>query len=508
MTQLINGAVFGIDPRTGHPVGEPVADTTAADLERALRAAAAAAPAFAASPPGLRIKVLSALADAVDAAADELVPLALAETGLPEGRLRGELARTTAQLRLFAAVVADGRYLDVTIDHADRAAVPPHGDLRRMLVPLGPVLVYAASNFPFAFSVLGGDTASALAAGCPVLVKAHPSHPGLSSATAAVAARAIAAAGAPSGIFFVLFGDEQGVKALADHRVTACGFTGSTAGGRFLARIAADRDVPVPFFGELGSINPAVVTAAALAARAPEIVDGFVASFTLGAGQFCTKPGLLFLPQGHGLYSALRAAVENLAAAPMLNERMASRFGQDAGRLDAAAGVELVGMAGAVEPGSGFWARPRLYTTTAEVLRRNPELITEEHFGPVAVAVEFRDQDDLAAALDVVGGTLTTTLHSEPGEPVGELVNRLAHMSGRVVFNGWPTGVGVTWSMQHGGPWPAATTQQTSVGATAISRWLRPVCFQDAADDVLPMPLRRDNPWRLPRRVDGQINPV
>jgi NADP-dependent aldehyde dehydrogenase len=299
-----------------------VPETDEASLESLLDGAAAAATAFGRSTPEVRAALLRALADALDAAADELVPLAIAESGLTPARLTGEVGRTSGQLRLFAGVVTDGGYLDVIIDPADPASTPPRPDLRRWLEPLGPVLVFAASNFPFAFSVLGGDTASALAAGCPVVVKAHSSHPGLSARVATLASKVVAQQGLPAGVFGTVFGDGAGVAALNDPRVRAAGFTGSTAGGRFLFDVASRRPDPIPFYGELGSINPAIVTPAAAAARGREIATGFVASMTLGTGQFCTKPGLLFLPAGHAMTEALSAAVRGVPAMPMLNQRI------------------------------------------------------------------------------------------------------------------------------------------------------------------------------------------
>jgi NADP-dependent aldehyde dehydrogenase len=493
--------VQGYDPRTGEPVGDGVAETGPEQLEQLLADAAAAFPHFKATAPAVRAEFLSLLAERLDQAADELVPLAVAESGLPVPRLTGELARTSAQLRLFARVVTDGGYLEVIIEDADPTATPPRPPLRRWLEPVGPVLVYAASNFPFAFSVLGGDTASALAAGAPVLVKAHGSHPALSAAVARLASQAVADAGLPAGVFGIVFGDQQGVQALRDRRVKASGFTGSTAGGRFLSDIATGRPDPIPFFGELGSINPAVVTAAAVAARGDDIADGFIGSFTLGTGQFCTKPGLLFLPAGHGLGPALRAGVESAAAGPMLNSRMASQLADGLETLAAVPGVTAVA-AGAPAPAEGSWASPRLYSTTTAALIADPAELTAEHFGPAALIVEYSGTADLFAALAAIEGSLTATVHAEPADdfPVAALLAMLSDRAGRVVYNGWPTGVAVSWAMSHGGPWPATTNSaHTSVGATAIRRWLRPVSFQSVPDELLPPALQAANPWGVPQ---------
>jgi NADP-dependent aldehyde dehydrogenase len=299
-----------------------VTDLNPESLENVLTAAAAAKPILAAQSPQQRYDQLTAVADALDGAADELVPVAMCESHLPEARLRGELRRTTMQLRLFAEEARAARFIDARIDSPDPDfGSGPRPDIRRMRRPIGVVLNFAASNFPFAFSVAGGDTASALAAGCPVIVKAHEGHPELSARTAVIVAAALTGAGAPAGAFDIVFGRTVGVEALTDDRVDAATFTGSVRGGLALADIAARRPRPIPFYGELGSINPVVVTKAAIAARGADIAKGFVDSFTLGNGQFCTKPGLLFLPEGHGLDDVLASAVADKPAGQLLTSR-------------------------------------------------------------------------------------------------------------------------------------------------------------------------------------------
>jgi NADP-dependent aldehyde dehydrogenase len=501
-------AVQAVNPRSGEPVGSPVPDTPADDLAGVLAAAAAAAGEFGASAPGTRTALLRALADRLDERTGELATLAEQESGLPLARLTGEVARTSGQLRLFAEVIEDGGYLEAIADSADPGAVPPRPELRRWLEPVGPVLIFAASNFPFAFSVLGGDTASALASGCPVIVKAHPAHPGLSRAVGELATAVVAEQGLPAGVFAVIFGDERGVQALRDPRMRAAGFTGSTAGGRFLFDIAAGRPAPIPFYGELGSINPAVVTPDAAAARGSEIAAGFAASMTLGTGQFCTKPGLLFLPSGHGMEQALAAAVGEAAAAPMLNARIRDQFDGGVAGLAGHEGVRRVGGGNGAVPEAGSWAAPALFATTAEAVAADPASLTREYFGPASLVVEYRDAADLRAALTAVEGSLTATVHAEPGDgfDVAGLLAQLRALAGRVIYNGWPTGVAVAWAMNHGGPWPATTSSaHTSVGATAIRRWLRPVCYQSLPDELLPEGLRAANPWQLPRRLDGVL---
>jgi NADP-dependent aldehyde dehydrogenase len=481
-----------------------VPDITPQHLNTILDTAAAAAAPLADLPPVARGRLLTTVADALDGAAPELVALAASDTHLPQSRLTAELARTTFQLRVFADVLAEGSYLDATVDTADPDYPPgPRPDLRRMLVPLGPVLVFAASNFPFAFSVAGGDTASALAAGCPVVLKAHPGHPRLSARTAEVVTEAVAAA--PGGTFALVHGVETGRRALADRRIRAGAFTGSIPAGRALFDLAAARDEPIPFYAEMGSLNPVFVTPGAVHARGPEIVDGYVASFTLGAGQFCTKPGLLFLPAGHGLLDRLAAGVREIPAAAMLNERIRQGYTHALTAVTAAPGMHAV--VGPSDDGHAAVAGS-LLATTARQLLANPQAVLQECFGPTSIVVEYDDPGQLSAAVEAFGGQLTATVHAERGESalVGPLLDQLRERAGRIVFNGWPTGVAVSWAMHHGGPYPATTAPlHTSVGATAIRRFLRPVCYQNVPQDLLPPALRDRNELGIPRRVNGRL---
>ncbi len=473
--------------------------TTSTEVDRVVTAALAAFPRMASAPDGTRAGWLRAVADALDARADELVALADAETALGSTRLTGEVARTTGQLRLFADVIEEGSYLEAIIDHA----APGRPDLRRMLVPVGPVAVYAASNFPFAFSVAGGDSASALAVGCPVVVKAHPGHPALSRLTAGIVREALADAGAPDGSFSLVEGFEAGA-ALVEHPAIAAGaFTGSVRGGRALFDRAVARPAPIPFFAELGSINPVVVTRAADSARGAELADGLAGSFQLGAGQFCTKPGLVFVPEGSMLEASLAELVER-APHRLLNDAVAEGFGSGVADLAAAPGVSVV--AGSVEQGGEV---PAAMVFAVELdtflVPAAARLLTAEVFGPVSVLVRYRDEAELEAALATIEGSLTATLHAEPDEDVTDLARTLASRCGRLLFGGWPTGVAVTWSQHHGGPWPATTSQHTSVGATAVRRFQRPLVYQDAPEPVLPPALQEANPLGIPRRVDGAL---
>jgi NADP-dependent aldehyde dehydrogenase len=488
---------------------DAVPDTDSATLDRVLGGLAAGATVLADTDRGARAAALRAIADALDAAAADLVAMATVETWLPEPRLAGEVARTSGQLRMFADGLDEGSFLDVVIDSADSAATPiPRPDLRRMQVPLGPVLVFAAGNFPFAFSVAGGDTASALAAGCPVVVKAHPGHPKTSVRTAEVVRAAWEATGMPEGTFALITGEQAGVDALRDPRITAAGFTGSLHGGTALYRIAAGRDAPIPFYAEMGSLNPTFVTPGAVRARGAAIAAGFVTSFTLGVGQFCTKPGLLFLPRGHGLDDALVRAVGAVAPARMLHERI--RNGHDAVRaeLSALPGMRVVAAVDG-DPDAGGLAGATLLATDVATLLADQGQVLPECFGPTSVLVEYTDMEQMLAAARAFGGNLTATVHAEDDEveTVRPLLRELRDRAGRIVWNGWPTGVAVSWAMHHGGPWPATSAPlHTSVGMTAIRRFLRPVTFQDVPAAFLDEALQDRNPAGIPRRLDGRLS--
>ncbi|MGY4651283.1 aldehyde dehydrogenase family protein [Mycobacterium sp. URHB0021] len=468
------------------------------------RAEAAAAP-LADSDPRDRARALVAVAGRLDDAADELIPLAIAETGLAEGRLRGEIRRTTSQLRLFAEVIAEGAYLDARIDEADPDyVIGPRPDVRRVNVPIGPVLIFAASNFPFAFSVAGGDTAAALAAANPVVLKAHEGHPRLSRATAEIVDNALTAAGLP-GAFNLIETRDDGITALRDQRVRAAAFTGSTATGRALAEIAAGRTNPIPFFGELGSVNPVFVTEAALRKNAAQIAEGYVASVTGSCGQLCTKPGFLFVPShtlvADHIVDAAAEVGEHRELTPGITTGYLRRRDAVMSRPDV---TTLVSGDVRVDDDGFGWATPAFVATSIEALVSAGGELLDEAFGPLSVIVEY---DDAAAlpelARRLFPGNLTATVHSADGEDSPELaalVRALVQLSGRVLFGGWPTGVSVTAAMQHGGPYPATTVDSTSVGTAAIGRFLRAVAYQNAPESLLPPPLRDDNPWQIPQR--------
>lgn len=502
--------VWSVDPRTGKQREQVGTEATAGEVDAAVRAADASREALA--DRTVRAALLRAAAGQLDAVSEEIITTADAETALGRPRLTGELARTQAQLRAFADEVEDGAYLGVTINHKDADATPPCPDLRRYKIPLGVVAVYAASNFPLAFSVPGGDTASALAAGCPVVVKAHPDHPATSALTGAALRRAAAEVGLPEDVLSVVHGFEAGVELVKHPLVAAVGFTGSVRGGRALFDAAASRPTPIPFHGELGSLNPVVVTGAAAAERAEEIGEGLAGSMTLGTGQFCTKPGFVLAPEGEAgdrLLEALRTAVSKAPQNPMLDSRMREAFLAGIG-----ARSELDGVSAPVAAGPGEdeqTVSAGFLTVPAEKLSQPQyELLLEECFGPVTVIARYRDEDEVTAALSRLPGNLTATLHISEAEAAGEggegsrLLAALTPLAGRVLVNGWPTGVAVAPAQHHGGPYPATTSTSTSVGATAIERWLRPVAYQDAPEALLPPELRDANPLGLPRRVDGR----
>jgi NADP-dependent aldehyde dehydrogenase len=499
--------VPSVDPRTGLVVEDVAPESTAEDVHAAVAAAQLAAPVLEALGTSGRAAVLEGMADALEADREALVDLADRETALGRPRLPGELTRTIYQLRFFAGVIRDGAYLEALIDHAHESPMGPLADVRRYLVPLGPVAVFGASNFPFAFSVAGGDTAAAIGAGCPVLAKAHSSHPALSAAVHRAIIRGAEAAGAPDGTIGLVFGREAGTALVTHPGIRAVAFTGSTAGGRALFDLASGRPDPIPFYGELGSLNPLAVTPAAVAERAADIAKGWVASFTLGSGQFCTKPGLALGPEGpdgDAFRDAASAAIAAVGPSTMLNDSMRDAYLAGTGRMASVDGIAVE--TSAVGETAGFVVAPTLVETTTDALHADGSPLLGECFGPVGVLARYRDAADLLDLLGRLEGSLTATVHIGEGETdlPTKVVDVARRFAGRVVVNGFPTGVAVNWSMMHGGPWPASTNAaHTSVGATSIGRFLRPVAFQNVPDELLPPELRDANPLGIPRRTVG-----
>jgi NADP-dependent aldehyde dehydrogenase len=519
--------VPSIDPRTGTTVEIVTEETTADQVDAIATAALAAAGPLEDLGRDGRAALLDDLAAALEAHRDRIVEVADRETALGTVRLNGELTRTCYQLRLFSEVLRDGGYLEAAIDHSGDTPMGPRPDLRRMLVPIGPVAVFGAGNFPLAFSVPGGDTASAIAAGSPVVLKAHHSHPATSQLCYDILAEAARKAGAPDGTFGIVHGLQAGADLVAHPAIRAVGFTGSVTGGRALLAIIEQRPEPIPFYGELSSLNPVVVTSGAAADRAEKIGADFAASFTLGAGQFCTKPGLLFVPtgpEGDRLVTAIQEAITDLDPMVMLNAGIAAAYERGTSALAATAGTPAPTTAagtpalsaGAVAsapaaagtpasdlPGehAPVRATPLMFVASAAAL---PPEATEECFGPVTVVARWADEAELFAAIDELPPSLTATVHRGPGETdlPAELTRRFRSRTGRLVYDGYPTGVAVAWAQHHGGPWPATNTQHTSVGATAIRRFLRPVTWQNAPAELLP-PELRDEYDSIPRRIDG-----
>ncbi len=495
------------DPRTGRAIETTIAESTSTDVDRAVREARESSAPLRALGRAGRADLLRRIADTIDAVSAELVAVAGGETGLPEGRLCTEVIRAANQFRLFADVILDGHYLEAGIDHATETG-PGAPDVRRLLVPLGPVAVFGASNFPFAFSVLGGDTASALAAGCPVVAKAHPAHPltsGLSLDLLRDAAREFFDGALPiQGVF----GMEAGRDLVRHPDIAAVTLTGSINAARAIQTLIDERENPVPFYGELGSINPLVVLPGAAERDAEAIADGLFASFTGSGGQLCTKPGIAYVPRGDAgdrLAARLGEQVEQAPAATMLTEGMRESFESGLDAL-AAAGAGLAARGPASE-GEGFVTAPALLTTDAADLRGR---LVEECFGPVLVVARYDDPGDLLDALRTLPAALTFSVHAddESDSPAAQdILSAIAERAGRIIVNEFPTGVRVSWAQHHGGPWPSTNSLHTSVGATAIRRFLRPVAYQNVPESMLPEELR-DGYTEIPRRVDGVLVPA
>ncbi|MEU0563153.1 aldehyde dehydrogenase (NADP(+)) [Dactylosporangium sp. NPDC006015] len=499
--------IASIDPSTGATT--EVFDVPAEDLDRLGERARAAHRELEGAGRSGRAAMLRAMAAAVEERRTALVAVADRETGLGRQRLNAELTRTEYQLEFFADVLDDGAYLEAAIDHAGSTRMGQRPDLRRILVPLGPVAVFGAANFPFAFSVPGGDTASALAAGCPVIAKVHPAHPATSLLSRDALLAGARAAGLSTDVVSLVYRDETAARLVRHPDITAVGFTGSLRVGRLLADLAAARPAPIPFYGELGAVNTFVVGRAAARDRGAQIGDGLAASFMLGVGQFCTKPGIAVVPSGSAGSALTQALVDRVAAAGagiMLSERIADAYADGAESLLAAAGVEVLARGGD-GPAEGFRGSPLLLRARPDALE-GPLL--EECFGPELIVVEYDTDDDALTTLRRFGPALTATIHADDEDRrlASRLLDHAHRTAGRVVWNGYPTGVAVAWAMHHGGPYPATTNAlHTSVGASAIRRWLRPVCFQDVPQELLPDELR-DVPehGRTPRRVSGTLD--
>ncbi|CAD5198691.1 aldehyde dehydrogenase (NADP(+)) [Pseudomonas sp. FEN] len=495
-----------IDASTGESLPHDFYQATEQEVDAAAKAAAAAYPAYRALSAQRRAQFLEAMADELDALGDEFIALVCRETALPAARIQGERGRTSGQMRLFANVLRRGDFYGARIDRARPERQPlPRPDLRQYRIGLGPVAVFGASNFPLAFSTAGGDTASALAAGCPVVFKAHSGHMATAELVADAILRAAEITGMPAGVFNMIFGTGVGEALVKHPAIQAVGFTGSLKGGRALCDMAAARPQPIPVFAEMSSINPVIVLPQALQARAETVARDLTASVVQGCGQFCTNPGLVIgirSPQFTAFIQQVARLIDDQPAQTMLNAGTLSSYGKGLQKLLAHPGIEhLAGTAQA-----GKQAQPQLFKADVSLLIKGDEVLQEEVFGPTSVFVEVADQAQLSAALNGLHGQLTATIIGEPGDlqQFSELTPLLEQKVGRILLNGYPTGVEVCDAMVHGGPYPATSDARgTSVGTLAIDRFLRPVCFQNYPDSLLPDALKNANPLRIQRLVDG-----
>lgn len=506
------GSFQAVDPASGAALEPRFGGATPQMLDRACALAASAFDTYRETALAPRAEFLEAIAGNIVDLGDDLIERGVAETGLPRARLEGERQRTVDQLRLFAQVVREGSFLEPRLDAPLPSRRPlPRPDLRLRNVAVGPVAVFGSSNFPLAFSVAGGDTASALAAGCPVIVKAHNAHPGVSELVGMAVQRAVRACGLPEGVFSLLFGvDTQlGAALVADPRIKGVGFTGSRAGGTALMRIAAQRSEPIAVHAEMSSVNPVFLLPGALAQRGDAIAHGFVASLNLGAGQFCTNPGLLIALEGPPLeaFIALAAAqVRGSPAATMLTGHIQRAYASGLTTRCATAGVTVAALG---ERAEGYRSQSALLIAQADTVLSDKDL-REELFGPASLLVRCRDGAQMREVAERLEGQLTATVHLEATDlgMARELLPVLERKAGRVLFNGFPTGVEVSHSMVHGGPYPATSDSRfTSVGTLAIRRFLRPVCYQDAPAELLPPSLQDGNPLGLWRLRDGRPGP-
>lgn len=509
-----NGAIHGVNPATGETLAPAFGGATAQQLEQACSLAWQAFDRYRDTALDARAAFLQQIADNIIAIGDELLERCCAETGLPRARIEGERGRTVGQLRLFAAVVRSGDFLDARIDPAQLDRKPlARADLRLRQIAVGPVAVFGASNFPLAFSVAGGDTASALAAGCPVIVKAHSAHPGTSLLVGQAIMRAVQECGMPEGTFALLFdsGRQIGQALVSDHRIKAVGFTGSRSGGTSLMQLAAARPEPIPVYAEMSSINPVILFPHALEARAEAIGKAFAASLTLGAGQFCTNPGLVLAVDGPALERFVAAACTSLSdaqAATMLTPGIHRSYAAAVTALAAhdAVTLEARGQAGG-QDGGQYAGQAALFSTTAQAFLRHAAL-REETFGAAALLVRCPDLAAVSDIIEQLDGQLTAALHvgAADHDAARRLLPQLERKVGRILFNGFGTGVEVGHAMVHGGPYPSTSDgRSTSVGSGAIARFLRPVSYQDMPQALLPPALQDANPLALNRRIDGRL---
>ncbi|WP_110972346.1 aldehyde dehydrogenase (NADP(+)) [Pseudomonas huaxiensis] len=498
-----------LDASTGEALPHRFSQATEAQVDAAAKAASAAFPIYRNLSAATRADFLDAIADELDALGDDFVATVCRETALPAGRIQGERGRTSGQMRLFAKVLRRGDFYGARIDRAQPQRQPlPRPDLRQYRIGVGPVAVFGASNFPLAFSTAGGDTASALAAGCPVVFKAHSGHMATAEWVADAILRAAERTGMPAGVFNMIYGGGVGEWLVKHPAIQAVGFTGSLKGGNALCRMAAERAQPIPVFAEMSSINPVILLPDALQVRGETIARELSGSVTLGCGQFCTNPGLILglrSPAFSAFVEQFKSSMADQPAQTMLNAGTLASYRKGLEHLHAHPGIRH--LAGAAQ--TGTQAQPQLFQADISLLLNGDELLQEEVFGPATLVIAVEDQTQLSAAIQALRGQLTATLIGEPDElrTYGWLSELLLEKVGRVLLNGYPTGVEVCDAMVHGGPYPATSDARgTSVGTLAIDRFLRPVCFQNYPDELLPPALQDANPLGIPRLVDGEYS--
>jgi len=503
---------FGANPADASRLEPQFFSATSENVELAASLATEAFPVFAHQSGQARARFLRAIGENLTAGGAPVIDRAHLETGLPLTRLQGELGRTIGQLKMFAEVLEEGSWVDARIDGADPARKPaPRPDIRSMLRPIGPVVVFGASNFPLAFSVAGGDTASALAAGNPVLVKAHPAHPGTSELVGKLVQKAVKEMGLPAGVFSLLFDAsiDVGIALVKHPAVKAVAFTGSAAGGQALMRLAAERPEPIPCYAEMGSTNPMFILPGAMRDRGAAIAQGLLGSFTLGSGQFCTKPGLVFVPQQEGtdFVQGLQSSVTALGPHGMLTQAIAKKYSSSVRKRMDVGSVQAIAVANAILEDNCAAGTAALFEVSLDEFLADPEL-EEEIFGPTTLLVKYGDKAAILLAAEKLHGHLTATIHGteEDLANADDLIRILDRKVGRILFNGYPTGVEVCHAMVHGGPYPATSDgRSTSVGSRAIFRFARQVCYQDCPDAALPAELRKGNPLGVMRMVNGRL---
>jgi NADP-dependent aldehyde dehydrogenase len=504
--------VPAFNPATGAPLGPDFYWATMVDVNQAAQLAARAFTEFRLWPGKRRAGLLRRIAELIEASATAIQERANQETALPIPRLQGETARTCGQLRLFASLIEEGWWLDARIDHADPNRKPlPKPDVRSMLTSLGPVVVFSSSNFPLAFSVAGGDTASALAAGCPVIVKPHQGHLGTSELVALCVQQAMNDCNAPEGTFSMLYGAgrEVGIALVKHPLVKAVGFTGSRSGGRALMDAAAARPEPIPVYAEMGSVNPVFILPGALRQNAESIATGLHGSVTLGVGQFCTNPGLVFTESGAAaepFVRKLETLMAGTAPGTMLTADLCAAYREGVEKFAKIPGVKRASAMPPTPDAGSAQANAALFFTQGATFLKSHQLL-EEVFGPSTLVVQGTREELLAAATNLEG-QLTATIHGTADDLVAhrDLILILQMRAGRILFNAFPTGVEVCHAMTHGGPYPAtADGRSTSVGTRAIERFVRPVCYQNFPESALPDELKEANPLGIWRLTDGKM---